>query len=88
MEELHAIAGVLLISAIALTGYFVVTSGSSGAVSQEYLSCCCNILTGDGSQALVRSQVQMFADDCPQACERYTEFGTVFSQKGLCAENP
>lgn len=88
MDEGYAALGILLVAAFAMTAYFAVDYGSTGAVSQDYLSCCCNILTGDGTQALVRSQVQMYSDNCPEACERYAEFGTVFAQEGLCAENP
>lgn len=89
MDESYAALGILLIAAVAMTAYFSATGGAAGAaVGQDYLGCCCNILTDNGAQALVRSQVQMHADNCPAACERYSEFGTVFSQEGLCAENP
>lgn len=90
MEEIQAMLGILVISAIALTGYFVLSNGSAGAaMSQSYMSCCCNILAEDGSQYLVRSQIQTFADSCKQACDmNYAGQGKIFAQQGLCAVNP
>ncbi len=91
MEEIQAILGILIISAIALTGYFVLNEGGAGAaISQSYLSCCCNILANDGgAQVFVRSQIQTFADSCKQACDlNYAGQGKIFSQEGLCAVNP
>ncbi len=89
MEETQAILGILLVSALALTGYFVIGGGSEGAaISQSYVACCCNILTTDGTQVLVRSQIQTFADNCETACQRYSDEGTVFPQQGLCVMNP
>jgi len=90
MEEIQAMLGILVISAIALTGYFVLAQGGAGAaISQTYLSCCCDILTDDGQQYLVRSQIQTFADTCQQACDfNYAGQGKIFSQDGLCALNP
>jgi hypothetical protein len=93
MEEAQAIIGILLISAVAATGYFVINSGTTGAqVSQSYVACCCNILTvNDANQVFVRSQIQMFAGDCQSACQRYeleAGRGMVFPQQGLCAANP
>jgi hypothetical protein len=90
MEEIQAMLGILVVSAIALTGYFVLSEGSVGAaMSQSYMSCCCNILAEDGTQVLVRSQIQTFADSCSQACDmNYAGQGKIFSQQGLCAVNP
>jgi hypothetical protein len=90
MEEIQAMLGILIISAIALTGYFVLNQGGAGAaISQSYISCCCNILANDGTQFLVRSQIQTFADSCKQACDlNYAGQGKIFSQEGLCAVNP
>ena len=90
MEERNAMIGILLIAAISLASYFVVANGLAGAATSEnYRSCCCNILAqDDGNQYLVRSQVQMHAADCSQACLRYRKGGQVFSQDGLCQENP
>ncbi len=90
MEEIQAMLGILVVSAIALTGYFVLTDGSAGAaMSQSYLDCCCNILAEDGGQVLVRSQIQTFADNCKQACDlNYAGQGKIFAQDGLCAVNP
>lgn len=88
MDEGYAALGILLVAAFAMTAYFAVGSGTAGAVSQDYLACCCNILTDNGGQHLVRTQIQMHADDCSEACERYSQYGRVFAQKGLCAENP
>ena len=94
MEEAHAILGILLISAVALTSYFVITGGGAGAVTSDpYIACCCNIIHTEGyaqqaEQTLVRSQIQTFAFNCEAACTRYSEFGDVFAQDGLCAENP
>ena len=89
MEEKQAIVGVLMVLVVAVTGYLILNQGSTGA-AVEYRSCCCNILAGpefDG-RTLVRSQVQMFANDCKEACTRYADQGAVFPQDGLCAENP
>ncbi len=95
MEENKAIIGILVIMAISITAYFVITSGSSGAAVQPYtyMTCCCNILAQDGMQVLVRSQLQTFASrtapDCQSACEyNYAGQGKIFSQVGSCAENP
>ena len=92
MEEAQAILGILLISAVATTGYFVINSGTTGAeVSQSYIACCCNVLTVNGDQIFVRSQIQTFAGNCETACERYEleeGRGMVFPQQGLCAANP
>jgi hypothetical protein len=91
MEETKAMLGILLISAIAVTSYFVITSGLSGAAtSQSYVACCCNVLATDGQQVLVRSQIQTFAGSCTQACQKYEELPSevVFPQEGLCAANP
>ncbi len=89
MEEKNAIMGILLVSALAVTGYFVLDSGAQGAVpSQSYVGCCCNILVADGNQILVRSQIQTFAANCQIACERYTDEGYVFPQAGFCGVNP
>ncbi len=90
MEEIQAMLGILIVSAIALTGYFVITNGSEGAaISQTYLSCCCNILADDGGQVFVRSQIQTFADSCKQACDfNFAGQGKIFAQDGLCAVNP
>ncbi|MBS3148707.1 hypothetical protein J4219_07520 [Candidatus Woesearchaeota archaeon] len=90
MEENHAIIGVLLISAISISMFFVMNDGSSGAVTQPYLSCCCNILADNdnGEQALFRSQIQTFEQNCSVACQRYSKEGKVFPQEGLCVNNP
>jgi len=94
MEEVQAMLGILLVSAIALTGYFVISGGGAGAViSQNYVACCCNILVTDGQQVLVRNQIQTFAADCQTACSYYQDAtvgdkGRVFPQTGLCAANP
>ncbi len=90
MEEIQAIIGVLLISAIATAGYFVITEGWAGAaVQRNYLSCCCNILANDVQQVLVRSSLQTYADDCQTACDyNYAGQGKIFAQEGLCAANP
>ncbi len=90
MEEQQAILGVLLISAIAVTSYFVMTGGGAGAaVKQEYLECCCNILADDGQQVLVRSSLQTYSDNCQSACQfNYAGQGDIFAQDGLCAANP
>lgn len=93
MEENNAIIGILVIMAISVTAYFVVSSGSSGAAVQPYMTCCCNILAENGQQVLVRSQLQTFASrtapDCQSACEyNYAGQGKIFSQVGSCAENP
>ncbi|MEM3154761.1 MAG: hypothetical protein QW165_04325 [Candidatus Woesearchaeota archaeon] len=90
MEEIHAMLGILIVSAIALTGYFVLSDGGAGAaVSRDYLACCCNILAKDNGQVLVRSQIQTFADNCKQACDyNYAGQGKIFAQDGLCAANP
>jgi hypothetical protein len=92
MEEAQAILGVLLISAVAATGYFVINAGATGAqTSQSYIACCCNILTTSGPQVIVRSQIQTFAGNCQTACQRYeleAGRGMVFPQQGLCAANP
>ena len=87
MEEIHAMLGILLIAAIAMTSYFVFASGGIGAaVSQTYSTCCCDILTGTtGEQFLVRSQIQTFENTCQDACKRYEGSGHVFAQEGLCA---
>jgi hypothetical protein len=90
MEEIQAMLGILIISAIALTGYFVLNEGGAGAaISQGYMSCCCNILANDGgNQFFVRSQIQTYADNCKQACDiNYAGQGKIFSQEGLCAAN-
>lgn len=87
MEEIHAMLGVLLISAVALSGYFVFAQGGAGAaVSQNYITCCCNILTQDnnGNQFIVRSQTQTFENTCEDACKPYRTQGHVFAQEGLC----
>ncbi len=90
MEETQAIIGVLLISAIAFTGYLVINNGSAGAaVKQDYLKCCCNILASNGQQVLVRSSLQTFSTDCQTACEyNYAGQGDIFAQEDLCANNP
>lgn len=88
MEEKHAIIGVLLISAISVSMFFVMNGGSSGAVTQPYLSCCCNILADNGEQTLFRSQIQTFERNCSVACKRYSTEGKVFPQEGLCVNNP
>ena len=89
MEETRAIIGILVISAIALTSYFVIEANVSGAeISQSYVACCCNILVSDGQQFLVRDQIQTFAGSCTEACTRYKDEGAVFPQEGLCAANP
>ncbi len=92
MEETQAIIGILLISAVAMAGFFVIKEGTTGAeVSQSYVACCCNILTTNGPQVFVRSQIQTFAGNCETACERYEleeGRGMVFPQEGLCAANP
>ena len=90
MEEIHAIIGILLISTIATAGYFAINNGTTGEVTQNYVSCCCNILHEEGyakqkEQTIVRSQIQMFADNCQMACQRYSKYGYVFDQEGLCA---
>lgn len=104
MEETKAIAGILIIMAISITAYFVLTSGTSGAVVQ-YQSCCCNMLITEpaqgiqqilsrgqlgasGPQTLVRSQIQTYANNCNEACKNYEAYGKVFAQQGLCADNP
>ena len=93
MEEKNAIIGILLIAAISITAYFVITPGQTGlATNQDYLTCCCNILA-EGNTVLVRSQIQSFASksvsDCQQICEyNYAGQGKIFSQVGLCTENP
>ncbi len=88
MDESNAIIGIFLITALSATTYFVLSTGGTGALAQPYLSCCCNILTGDGQQALVRSQIQTFEPNCENACKRYSKEGKVFSQEGLCIYNP
>lgn len=94
MEERTAIYGVLLIGAISVASYLVISSGALGAVtSQSYVACCCNILAEEGygaqkEQAVVRSQIQTYAGNCKQACQYYADQGTVFAQEGYCALNP
>ncbi len=105
MEENNAIIGVLMIVAITTASYFVLTSGTSGAVTQPYLECCCVILAtqqpegiqqilsrgqigSSGPQAVFRSQIQTYADSCQDACDTNYAGGKVFSQDGLCADNP
>ncbi len=93
MEEKNAIIGILLIAAISITAFFVIAPGQTGlAAKQDYLSCCCNILAEDNT-ILVRSQIQAFATrttpDCQTICEyNYAGQGKIFSQVGLCTENP
>lgn len=93
MDETKAMLGILVIAAIALTSYFVIGPGNTGlATNQNYITCCCNILTQDTTQVLVRSQLQTFATrttpDCQSACEyNYAGQGKIFSQVGTCAEN-
>ncbi len=87
MEEIQAMLGVLLISAVALSGYFVFAQGGTGA-AVSYVTCCCNILTQDtnGNQFLVRSQTQTFENTCEDACKPYRDEGHVFAQEGLCQQ--
>ncbi|PIN75535.1 hypothetical protein COV18_03195 [Candidatus Woesearchaeota archaeon CG10_big_fil_rev_8_21_14_0_10_37_12] len=88
MDETYATIGILVLSVIAVTGYIIIESGNTGAaITQNYISCCCNILTDQGD-LLVRSQIQTFEDSCNIACQRYTTGGRVFSQEGLCTLNP
>ncbi len=85
MEEAKAIMGILLVAAISVTAFFVINAGGTGlVVEQNYIACCCNILTSNGQQTVVRSQVQTFEKDCNTACKRYEDYGKVFPQEGLC----
>ncbi len=87
MSEMKAIGGILLIVAVSIAVYLLITGGSTGAaVRANYVSCCCNTLSDD-RQMLVRSQIQTFANNCQDACS-YIESGRVFAQEGLCAMNP
>ena len=90
MNEIHAILGVLLISAVAFAGYLAVSDGLAGAAIGPYQSCCCNILAGGQfeGRTLVRSQIQTYATNCADACHRYRDDGVVFPQEGLCGVNP
>ena len=90
MSEKKAIGGILLIMAVSIAAYLVITSGSTGAaVNSGYIACCCNTLSSDG-QMFVRSQVQTFADSCQEACGANTRDlnSKVFAQDGLCEANP
>lgn len=92
MDETKAMMGILLIAAISATAYFVLEQGASGAASQPYITCCCNILAEQGyardtQQALFRSQIQTYEADCNTACQYYKGQGTIFAQGGTCAEN-
>ncbi len=91
MNELNAVFGVLLITAVAFAGYLAVNDSLAGAAIAPYQSCCCTILAGHQweDRAVVRSQIQTYANNCADACVRYRDYGnTVFPQKGLCADNP
>ncbi len=94
MEEAKAIMGILLISVVAASSYFVMESrADAAAFSESYVACCCNILATDGQQVFVRNQIQTFAGDCTIACRYYQDAvvgdtGRVFPQEGLCAANP
>jgi hypothetical protein len=63
MEEKQAIIGVLMIVAISVASYFVLTSGTSGAATQPYpyITCCCDILATQEptgiQQILARGQI-------------------------------
>lgn len=86
MDERTAILGILLVAALTVSSYFVITQGSTGMAStQSYVACCCNILTNDGS-AVVQSQIQTYAPSCDQACAYYSDQGRVFAQQGFCGQ--
>ena len=92
MQEKNAIIGIMIIAAISITSYFVLAPGQTGAMAQNYITCCCNILAEDNT-LLVRSQLQTYATrttpDCQAACDyNYAGQGKIFAQVGLCAENP
>ena len=90
MNEVNAVFGVLLITAVAFAGYLAVSDSLAGAVVSPYQSCCCTILVGDQyeDRAVVRSQIQTYAQNCQEACFRYQNDGKVFPQNGLCSDNP
>lgn len=90
MNEVHAVFGILLITAVAFAGYLAVSDSLAGAAVAPYQSCCCTILAGEQweDRAVVRSQIQTYANNCQDACLRYRDDGKVFPQKGLCSDNP
>jgi len=91
MNEKNAIIGILVIVALSVTAYFAVNPGQTGgAVTDNYLTCCCDILAKEGyaKQAnfvLVRSQIQTRAENCYEACKYYSGQGDVFAEEGVCA---
>jgi len=87
MDEKIAILGILLISALAATSYFALTSGAAGMATQPYVACCCNLITEDGD-AIVRSQIQTYSANCNEACNYYSDAGQVYPQVGFCGMNP
>ena len=87
MEETHAVIAILLIAALTVTGYFVINGDTTGAITQNYVSCCCSVLARDelGQGFHRASQVQIVAPDCKSACQLYQKDGhSVFAHDGLC----
>jgi len=89
MEEKKVMAGILVIVAVSIASYFVVTSGSQGAAiwDKDYLTCCCNIIQDKNAPTVfVRSQIETWEKSCGVACDLYYEGHIALAEKGACRQ--
>lgn len=87
MDENKVLIGILMIVAVSVASYFVISSGSSGAAvsNTPYLTCCCDIIPQEKAPtALVRSQIQTFENNCQAACSYNYKGALVLAEIGRC----
>lgn len=73
------------VALVAIAGIVLLSGGKEGAATYNYVTCCCNILTGsEAPYSHVRSQIQTFEANCAVACTRNYEGYAVLGEAGHC----